>query len=189
MFNGQPERRPHARRFSNTAILKQLACLPDRIPGKHPEHGGATRKRNDEIRKKELNWTKRSIFFELEYWSSLELKHNIDFMHVEKNVDESFVNTTLMNEKKTKDKKEGREDLKNMGIRPHQWPKEKVNKRKKVSNKKEDNKKKIILPHADYSFKPIDRQRFCQFIKEMRLPDGFGSKFVRTYFVLGIYVL
>ncbi|XP_023738343.2 uncharacterized protein LOC111886342 [Lactuca sativa] len=176
LFNGQPERRLHPRRFSNTTILKQLACLPDRIPGKHPEHGGATRKHNDETRKKELNWMKRSIFFELEYWSSLELKHNIYFMHVVKNVDESFVNTALMNEK-TKDKKEAREDLKNMGIRPHQWPKEKVNKRKKVNNNKEDNKKKIILSHADYSFKPIDRQRFCQFIKGVRLPDGFGSNF------------
>ncbi|XP_023744591.1 uncharacterized protein LOC111892768 [Lactuca sativa] len=39
------------------------------------------------------------------------LKHNIDFMHVENNVDESFVTTALMNEK-TKNKKEAREDLK-----------------------------------------------------------------------------
>ena len=176
LFNGQPERRPHPRRLSNTTILKQLACLLDRIPGKHHEHGGATRKRNDETIKKELNWMKRSIFFELEYWSSLELKHNIDFMHVEKNVDESFVNTALMNDKKTKDKKEAREDLKNMGIRPHQWPKEKVNKKKKVNNKNEyNNKNKIILPHADCSFKPIDRQCLCHFIKGVRLPDGFGS--------------
>ncbi|XP_023772644.2 uncharacterized protein LOC111921298 [Lactuca sativa] len=114
LFNGQPERRPHPRRFINTAILKQLACLPDRIPGKHPEHGGATRKRNDETRKKELNWTKHSFFFELVYWSSLELKHNIDFMHVEKNVDESFVNTALMKEK-TKDKKRGKRRLEKYG--------------------------------------------------------------------------
>ena len=34
LFNGQPERRPHPGGFSNTTILKQLACLPDRIPGK-----------------------------------------------------------------------------------------------------------------------------------------------------------
>ena len=80
-------------------------------------------------KKRILNWTKWSIFFEPEYWSSLELKHNKYFMHVEKNVVESVLNIALMNEK-TKDKKEAREDLKNMGIRPDQWPIEKFNKRK-----------------------------------------------------------
>ena len=34
----------------------------------------------------ELNWYKKSIFFELEYWSTLKLRHNLDVMHVEKNV-------------------------------------------------------------------------------------------------------
>ena len=65
--------------------------------------------------------------------------------------------------------------MKNIGTRPDQWPKEKVRKIKK--HNKEENKKKEILPHASYSFKPIDRQHFWQFIKGVRLPDGFGSNF------------
>ncbi|XP_052623515.1 uncharacterized protein LOC111879950 [Lactuca sativa] len=174
LFDGQPETRPRPRRFSNATILKQVNCLSDRILGKHPDYGGKKRKRDDERKKRELNWTKRSIFFELEYWSSLDLKHNFDVMHISKNMNESVLNTALMNDK-SKDKKEARIDLKNMGIRPDQWPKEKVKKMKK--NNKEENKKKEILPHASYSFKPIDRQRFCQFIKGVRLPDGFGSNF------------
>ena len=161
LFDGQPDTRPRPRRFSNATILKQVNYLSDRIPRKHPDYGGKKRKRDDERKKRELNWTKRSIFFELEYWSSLELKHNFDVMHVSKNVNESVLNTALMNDK-SKDKKEARIDLKNMGIRPDQWPKEKVKKMKK--HNKEENKKKEILPHASYSFKPIDRQRFCQFI-------------------------
>ena len=31
-------------------------------------------------------WRKKSIFFELPYWSKLKLHHNLDVMHIEKNV-------------------------------------------------------------------------------------------------------
>ena len=31
-------------------------------------------------------WKKRSIFFDLPYWSNLDVRHCIDVMHVEKNV-------------------------------------------------------------------------------------------------------
>ncbi|XP_004298283.1 PREDICTED: uncharacterized protein LOC101305844 [Fragaria vesca subsp. vesca] len=32
------------------------------------------------------NWTYKSIFFELPYWSKLRIRHNLDVMHIEKNV-------------------------------------------------------------------------------------------------------
>ena len=32
------------------------------------------------------NWTRRSIFWELPYWSKLLIRHNLDVMHIEKNV-------------------------------------------------------------------------------------------------------
>ncbi|KAM0037404.1 hypothetical protein Hdeb2414_s0013g00402531 [Helianthus debilis subsp. tardiflorus] len=83
-------------------------------------------------------------------------------MHVEKNVCESLLGTLLMNEK-SKDNYKARQDLKNMGIRPHLWLTEKNN--------------KFYQPHAPYSFKPSDRERFCQFIRGVRLPDGYGSNF------------
>jgi hypothetical protein len=111
----------------------------------------------------ELNWTKKSIFFELDYWSCIELKHNIDVMHVEKNVCESLLGTLLMNEK-SKDTLKARQDLKDWGIRKSLWLKETPN-------------KKVTKPQASYSFKPNERQKFCQFIKGVRLPDGFGSNF------------
>ena len=31
-------------------------------------------------------WKKRYVFFDLPYWSSLDVRHCIDVMHVEKNV-------------------------------------------------------------------------------------------------------
>ncbi|KAL0454599.1 UNVERIFIED_CONTAM: hypothetical protein Slati_0799100 [Sesamum latifolium] len=34
----------------------------------------------------EHKWTKKSIFWELEYWSTHLIRHNLDVMHIEKNV-------------------------------------------------------------------------------------------------------
>nr|GEX05442.1 hypothetical protein [Tanacetum cinerariifolium] len=88
-----------------------LSGLPIREKGKHPSYGGMKIKRNVLV---ELNWTKRSIFYELKYWSFLTLKHNLDVMHI-KNVLESFLNTLLMNDK-SKDTTKARQDLQNLGI-------------------------------------------------------------------------
>jgi len=40
-------------------------------------------------------WKKKSIFFNLPYWSRLEVKYCIDVMHVEKNVCDSLIGTLL----------------------------------------------------------------------------------------------
>ncbi|KAK1423448.1 hypothetical protein QVD17_18751 [Tagetes erecta] len=57
MFNGKKESRVPPRPLSNAQILKQLLSLPNRVPGKHPSHGGVKRKRAAS----ELNWTKQSV--------------------------------------------------------------------------------------------------------------------------------
>nr|GEU56419.1 hypothetical protein [Tanacetum cinerariifolium] len=38
-------------------------------------------------------------------------------------------------------------------------------------------KRKYSKPQAAYSFSPENRKKFCQFIKGVKLPDGFGSNF------------
>ena len=40
-------------------------------------------------------YKKKSIFFELEYWEHLVLRHNLDVMHIEKNVSDSLISTLL----------------------------------------------------------------------------------------------
>ncbi|KAJ9542126.1 hypothetical protein OSB04_028632 [Centaurea solstitialis] len=155
-FNGQHETRAPPRQFSNEEIKAQLDRLPTRTPGKHPDFGGVKRKREDF----ELNWSKRSIFFELEYWSSLQLKHNLDVMHIEKNVCDSLLGTLLMNDK-SKDTANARIDLENLKIRKPLWLKKRGN--------------KFFKPQPKYSFTDVDRKLFCQFIKGIKLPDGFGS--------------
>nr|BAJ33519.1 CACTA transposable element [Dahlia pinnata] len=108
-FNGEPETRAPPKPYSHADIEAQLSRLLHRLPGKHPDFGGVTRKREEF----ELNWSKRSIFFELEYWSSLQLKHNLDVMHIERNVCDSLLGTLLMNDK-TKDTPNARIDLENL---------------------------------------------------------------------------
>ncbi|XP_072071955.1 uncharacterized protein [Arachis hypogaea] len=46
----------------------------------------------------ESPWNKRSIFFELPYWENNGLRHNLDVMHIEKNVCDNVV-FTILNEK------------------------------------------------------------------------------------------
>ena len=67
-------------------------------------------------------WKKRSIFFDLPYWSSLDVRHCIDVMHVEKNVCDSVIGTLLNIQGKTKDGINARLDLGLMGIREELTP-------------------------------------------------------------------
>ncbi|GJW48366.1 hypothetical protein Tco_0080012 [Tanacetum coccineum] len=111
----------------------------------------------------ELNWSKRSIFWDLEYWPFLKLKHNLDVMHIEKNALEALLNTLLQNDK-TKDTVKARQDLETLKVRKELWLVKKPN-------------GKLEKPHPKYSFTTEGRKRFCKFIKGVRLPDGFGSNF------------
>ncbi|KAL3626909.1 hypothetical protein CASFOL_029220 [Castilleja foliolosa] len=73
-FNGKREDAEAPKSLTGEDVLSQLEKLPTRIPGKH---SNKNRKRGEE----ELNWTKRSILFELPYWSKLKLRHNLDARH------------------------------------------------------------------------------------------------------------
>ncbi|XP_027182187.1 uncharacterized protein LOC113780602 [Coffea eugenioides] len=69
-----------------------------------------------------FNWKKRSIFFDLPYWKDNVLRHNLDFMHIEKNVCENIWGTLLDIEDKAKDHYNSRRDLREMGIRKELHP-------------------------------------------------------------------
>ena len=65
-FDGKVERRGPPQQFTCQQILEQVNALPSQIPGKHERFGGVKRKRGAE----ENSWRKKSIFYDLEYWSS-----------------------------------------------------------------------------------------------------------------------
>ena len=62
-------------------------------------------------------WKKKSIFFELPYWSKLDVRHCKDVMHMENNVCDSIIGTLLNIKGKTKDGINACKDLVEMGVR------------------------------------------------------------------------
>ena len=159
-FYGSKEPKHKPRNFTEMDIQIQISKVLKRLPGKHPDIAKNNPAHN---RKIELNWSKRSIFWDLEYWPFLLLKHNLDVMHIEKNALEAFLNTMLQNDK-SKDMLKARQDLETLRVRKELWLVKKPN-------------GKIDKPHPKYSFTAENRKRFCKFIKGVRLPDGFGSNF------------
>jgi len=57
------------------------------------------------------NWLKRSIFWELSYWKTNLLRHNLNVMHIEKNMFENIFNTVMDVKGKTKDNIKARLDM------------------------------------------------------------------------------
>lgn len=58
-FNGEIERDPPPREYSGDDMLKQFEHVNDSKPRKHPNNKDRKRKK----KLKELNWTKKRIFF------------------------------------------------------------------------------------------------------------------------------
>ncbi|KAL1225023.1 hypothetical protein V5N11_002802 [Cardamine amara subsp. amara] len=68
---------------------------------------------------KQHNWHKESIFWELPYWKDLNLRHNLDVMHIEKNFFDNIMNTLCRVNGKSKDNIMSRMDIEQFCLRPH----------------------------------------------------------------------
>lgn len=113
------------------------------------------------------NWKKRSIFFELPYWHKNPLRHNLDVMHIEKNILDSVIGTLLDIPGKTKDHLNARYDLKDLGI----W--------KNLQPKEVNNGKRTKLAKACFSMTAAEKSVFCGVLKTTKLPDGSASNISR----------
>lgn len=111
-FNGQPEYRPRPIELSGEDVLDQVVNLNENL-----RFGKQLDSRKRKRAEFQLNWKKKSIFFELPYWSSLKLRHNLDVMHIEKNIGENIFCTLLNIDGKTKDNLQARYDLEEMGVK------------------------------------------------------------------------
>lgn len=103
----------------------------------------------------------RIDFFKLPYWPDLLVRHNLDVMHIEKNVCDSIVGTLLNIPGKTKDGVQSRQDLLAMNIRTELAP--------------ELRGKRTYLPPACYTLSKEEKERVCQTLHEMKVPDGYCS--------------
>ena len=87
-------------------------------------------------------------------------------MHIEKNVCDNIIGTLLDIEGKSKDTINARKDLKDLNIRRELWL-------------KECGPDKFEKPHASYTLTKEESKGFCDFIRSVRLPDGYASNISR----------
>ena len=107
-FNGENETRDKPAEFTKEELEQQLEKVKDVTSGK------LAKKRK---REEGQCWDRRSCLWDLPYWADLKLRHNLDVMHIEKNICENLLGTFLNIEGKTKDTVSSRLDLEDMGIR------------------------------------------------------------------------
>ncbi|XP_029130026.1 uncharacterized protein LOC114916771 [Cajanus cajan] len=144
-------------RLSSPNIWKQVAHLPlaqDRGDENPPHYGD------------KHNWTKQSIFWTLPYWKTHLLRHNIDVMHTERNVFMNVFNTVMDINGRTKDTNNARLDLAEICNR-------------RELELKDVGRGKLIKPKATYALTKSQRVAICQWVKELKLPDGYASNLGR----------
>ncbi|XP_071739827.1 uncharacterized protein [Rutidosis leptorrhynchoides] len=89
-----------------------------------------------------------------------------DVMHTEKNVCDSLIGTLMNIDGKTKDHLKGRRDLEEMSIRNELHP-------EPLSNGK------VYLPPACFEMDKKEKQKFCNVLKEVKVPDGYAANISR----------
>ena len=105
-FDGTEEYRSAPIAYSEVSILHKIEAIGDF--------------------KQSQTWKCVSGLYSLPYWDSNLLRHNLDFMHIEKNVCENLYGTLLGLEGKSKDNLHARQDLQEMNIRSELHPQKKL---------------------------------------------------------------
>ncbi|XP_057757285.1 uncharacterized protein LOC130976432 [Arachis stenosperma] len=122
-FDGQAESRDPPKKYYRTDVLSQQ-CNMQVSFGKTSTLTAKRRRIGEDVDQDDSYWKKRSVFFDLSYWKDHILRHNLDVMHIEKNICDNVVFTILNDSVKSKDNLKARKDLQSMGIRPELWPDE-----------------------------------------------------------------
>ncbi|XP_077219723.1 uncharacterized protein LOC143853913 [Tasmannia lanceolata] len=186
-FDGTVEKRSASIPLSGTQVLHQLQSINTTFGKKKdtdPKKKSTRRKKSGteentldqgssnsaskkkEKHPKEHNWKKKTIFFSLPYWETLLLRHNLDVMHIEKNVCDSVIGTLLNIEGKTKDTVKARLDLQEMKLRRTLHP---------MNNERN----KTYLPPACFTMSPKEKEVLCNILKDIKVPDGYSSNISR----------
>jgi len=108
------------------------------------------------------HWNKQSIFWDLPYWRTNLIRHNLDVMHIEKNVFDNVFNTVMDIKEKTKDNVKARMDLAVLC------------KRRELELVDLGNGK-FKKPKAQYTLSASQRRAVCEWVSQLKLPDGYVS--------------
>ena len=159
-FNGEHEFLLPPQPLSEEEILLKMNAICNSWGGKRVRH--------DKSNMISTNcWKKKSIIFELEYYKYLHVHHNLDVMHIEKNVCESIIDTLLNIPGKTKDGLNSRLDLKDMDIRCELAPRLELN--------------QTYPPLACYTLSRMEKKVFYQTLTDLKVPEEYYSNFRNLY--------
>ncbi|XP_028110959.1 uncharacterized protein LOC114309428 [Camellia sinensis] len=147
-FDGKQELRGNSKPLSGSDVL-------DAIKDIETNWGKTTKERK---RKRDQTKQKKD---QKEFDCALLLRHNLDLMHIEKNVCESILCTLLNVKGKSKDGLKARKDLAKMGIRSELHA--------------EDKGSHFYLPPASHTLSKDEKKIFCSRLQDLKLPDGYSS--------------
>ena len=155
LYNGLSEKWKRSLELQVEKIQKQLNRMPNIILEKYPSN-----KKRQLIGKP--NWSKVSILYKFPYWKNKKLRHNINVMHVEKNISETTYGTLLGIEGKNKDIDKARIDLQNMNFRHMLHLKQRPN-------------GSYDKPRAFFSLNPNEMDGFYDFLKSVKYLNGYAA--------------
>jgi hypothetical protein len=161
-YNGKVEKHMRSLELPVGKIQEQLENMSALTLGKNPSN---IRRPRELIG--EPNWKKVSILYELPYWMNKKLKHNIDVMHVEKNISESTFGTMLGIDGKNKDTDKALMDLEKMNIR-------------EMLHLEVLPNGSCRKPRAIFSLNTEERDGFYDFLKSVKYPDGYAANISRS---------
>ena len=156
-FNGEIELGTCPDPLTGTEIMELLAGFENRFG-----------KNNVKKVKTDSPFKKKSIFFELPYWSHNLCRHNLDVMHIEKNICDKIIGTLLNIGGKSKDHLNARKDLQEMGIR------------KVLHPVLSADGKHIEFKAAIFDMTNREKDLFCSVLQNAKLPYGCAAN-VRRY--------
>ncbi|XP_021756658.1 uncharacterized protein LOC110721778 isoform X1 [Chenopodium quinoa] len=158
LFNGTQEHDVAPVPTSGEDILKEQERI-NYVYGKSKKPSNKKRERkkggisinefDDDHGEKDSNnvlWKKKSTFFDLEYWEYNLLRHNLDVMHIEKNVCENLLGT-LLDMDNARDEKSAREALEKLNIKSYLWI---------------DTSRNNYMPPASYNMSIEEKERFLR---------------------------
>lgn len=158
-FNGDIELRKSPDSLTGTDVLDLLSNFEN-------DFGKGRKKRKPDSTNP---WRKKSIFFQLPYRKFNPCPHNLEVMHIEKNICESILGTLLDIKGKSKDHLGARLDLQELGIRKELHP----------IRLADQSSRKVQLAKACFSMTPNEKRTFCLVLKDAKLPQGCASNISR----------
>ncbi|XP_056688996.1 uncharacterized protein [Spinacia oleracea] len=150
-------------RPSGTDILRQQGKVKhvygkSKAPPKKRQRGHDD---DDDVQDESDFGTMRSILFDLVYWEHNLLRHNLDVMHIKKNVSENILGI-LLSMDKSRDSRNDRESLEAWRINSHLW----------LSTNPNGSE---CMPPTSYSMSTEEKERFLNVLLKIKVPDGYGS--------------